>query len=461
VGSQPEFPARRLRSDQLPALEELLGGVPESFEVIRCDGEAVEIVQRPAPTITVCLHMDAEGLKAERTVRDRMRERLARVSAVDAIAQVNDWRGTLETIDEIGVWQQGLELARQAQPDGDFGRDVAFLEALQGMEERYGPPEDRGVASTLLAAVDLQRAFSLLGPEHADGALNEEELKQLERDARTKEFMDVTLDSIPVVRPDFEAAIPADVILGDMSFEDFVRFLFSRPDPGGGDLLDDEPAWAIGDKGIVASHLIRLFRDPSFLFDDYTDRQIGLGFGRLVRSTDSIPGLCGLLSDSGTTLDWGVAAVGVEVRRIICGMHRSASIWLADLLAKWSGLDVLHQETEPDLPLRVRQEFVASMYGVFEQVVAKGVDGPWPFWCEELILPSDHPDVARTQLETMLRIARLDCQTCRDDVCGALPFFRCPGLREALEEFLRTAPEIDDGTRARVQRRIDELAQEG
>jgi hypothetical protein len=457
VDSRPEFPAERLKPEQLPDLDELLGRVPDRFEVLRCDDEAIEIEHRPARTITVRLRMDAEALRAVRTVRDHTREREADISTVDAVAQVRDIRGTDEAADSLGLLHDGLELARSAPPGHEGIVNVPMLEALAEIEERFGPPEERGVADTLRAGVETLRALRLLGPEYADVGGGEEALKDLEEIANTTEFMDVTYDSIGVGMVDPVSSADVDLVLGDMSFDEFVRFLFDRPDPGEGDITDDEPWWALGDKATVAKHLIRLFHDPSFLLEDYSVSQIGVGFRRLVYCGDNIPGQCGLLSDASRGLRWGVAADGTEMRRIICGMNRDASIWLASVLARWSGLDMLQQEIEPGLPVSTRQEFFASMHGIFEHLVSKGVDGPWPGWWDEVIMPDDDPDVARTQLETMLRVARLDCETCRDDVRGGLAYFDCPGIQEALEDFLRNSPEIDDVTRRFIEEKLQYL----
>ena len=221
---------------------------------------------------------------------------------------------------------------------------------------------------------------------------------------------------------------PEERDLRTASFEEFVEFLFAReviPSPRYGS--DDPEPWYYG-AGALTEPLrlllfyTRLFAEPAFLRDRFSDPQIEQGF----------------------------------------------SVILSPLCPVWSVRDILE---DTDLPFRLRTNCVRAMVSLFEKLFGTLPSGfavymwwdilayPWFADTRSRLAGGEDESMQDVMFETLGRILDLPQAQSQDSALHGLGHLCHPGTEALIDRYLEANPGIDPRLRefAERARRFDVL----
>lgn len=194
----------------------------------------------------------------------------------------------------------------------------------------------------------------------------------------------------------------------DLTFDEWVEFVFDHP--------VTDPAWHWSDEwehyasdGVkLLRYLIRLFREPSFLFEKYSPAQLEQGF-------------------------WFISG-------LLC-------------LARFMGLP-----WQKNLPWKLRRDLIESMFDLFERFFAlNALDTSCFMWWDGLAygyhMTDGKPDdangarVQQAMFETLKRILYLESRACRMSALHGLGHLKHPELEKTIDGFLAAHADVDEELR--------------
>jgi hypothetical protein len=184
--------------------------------------------------------------------------------------------------------------------------------------------------------------------------------------------------------------------LNKYSFNQWLKFVFDHPVSDPEWYWKEEWEWE-GDPNLVLEYSIKLFRNPSFLLDEYSPEQIEQGFWFLMGPT-------------GEVYRW---------------------IW------------------NEDIDWLLRRECIISMVDVFEQLFAKNPlnNENCYMWWDHLRTIEDNPDpkVREAMFEALSHILKMESHECQVSALHGLGHLEHEGKRALIEGYLASHPGIDAG----------------
>lgn len=196
----------------------------------------------------------------------------------------------------------------------------------------------------------------------------------------------------------------------DISFENFVSFLFDREVFPESEIGTGKKYWYYSaeiafDPGEVAEHYIRLFSGPEFLLSRFSKRQLEEGF-------------------------WAIQSPNLE-----CG-----------------ALQLMSHE---DLPFSIRENCIRSMFHLFERLFAHELlETSVQMWWDSLCYDWHCGNRSRAKggedqlmqdvlFETLSRILELDSVTCQGAALHGLGHLHHPSTEQLVDTYLERRPGID------------------
>lgn len=207
-----------------------------------------------------------------------------------------------------------------------------------------------------------------------------------------------------------------NIDIDKLSFEQFIIFVFDHP------VEDIQNAWYRGidewewcDDSTVFEHLLRLFRNPAFLLERYTNEQLDQGFW-------FIKGPC-------------------------CGFLEN-TLW------------------NPDIPWSIRKELIDAMGDLYEKLFAiNSLDTSSNMWWHTLandytsmdgsdiisrgMFPND-PIVQQAIFETLCRIIKLPSRDCQWAALHGMGHLRHPDTVQVITKYLENL-ELDEAIKNYAQ----------
>ncbi len=188
------------------------------------------------------------------------------------------------------------------------------------------------------------------------------------------------------------------VRLSELSFEQFVDFIFDHPVTEPAWYQTDERDFSFGSGSVTVKNLIALFREPEFLFQRYATEQIEQGF-------------------------WFI------------------SEWLC--LVRFRGL-----LWEKRIPLELRVELVESMFDLFNRFFSVNpLENICFMWWDIIAYgyymengkpeDEDGAKIQQAMFKTLRRILELDSEECQKSALHGLGHLKHPETKKTITDFLR------------------------
>ncbi|HEX8474005.1 MAG TPA: hypothetical protein VF666_08230 [Pyrinomonadaceae bacterium] len=191
----------------------------------------------------------------------------------------------------------------------------------------------------------------------------------------------------------------------ELTFEEWVEFIFNHPVTKPAWHWSDEWEYYASDGVKLVRYLIRLFREPSFLFERYSREQLEQAF-------------------------WFVPT-------LLCFVSFRGLLW------------------QKNLPWKLRRELIVSIGDLFERFFAvDALETSCFMWWDVLAYgyhmtggkPEDKNGarVQQAMFETLKRILYLDSRDCRMSALHGLGHLKHPELEKTIDEFLAAHTDLDE-----------------